>query len=185
MRIERFARIYSLLFSILLSSCSHLTRTPASFSPSKPETCAQLFKSIVKTSSENSYLEQIANLSTLSKKEKAQLDEILSAMYFIDYTDRSQTLLDAAKSKNIHALLNSELQSSYDFAWETEKKSAFRNYRKAREFIRKSNTPFKLETLKSLHGKMMDGGIEELAPAFRGQIRNYENLGTIAKSWAI
>jgi hypothetical protein len=173
----------SILLSLLLitGSCSHypahigiseVRRTPAAVL-----NCNDLIEEIL----DSSFIRAKQKFSrSLSKHynatEVARVEKNLDALLFVDYVSSIDELAQFHRlSQNI---------ASDDFSNLYGRRS-FNNYLKASKYLMQEKPEFNLATLKNVHARMMDGGIDDIPANRIGILRSEDIIGNVPASYSI
>lgn len=187
MRVSNFI----FLFIFFLSSCALWTPQHSSVSEVKPINisrfpaarslgCKELFAEIVKSNfntSKKNFDKQLRSFG-YSASDAKTVKENLDALFFIDYRDQQDLLLKMAggevniEDADIFKLYNSSYSSN----------SPFDNYVNASKYLTQSKPEINSNTLKNVHKKMMEGGIDGIDPRKIGNFRDEFIIGNIPSS---
>jgi hypothetical protein len=110
-----------------------------------------------------------------SKTEVDNIKDNLNSLLFIDYQNSFNSLLK---------IFNGKLKVSKTKIWnifDTTKKKAFANYVKSSNYLIKNKPSINMNTMKTLHRKMMEGEIDDLAEVKLGKIRDVDVIGFVYK----
>jgi len=111
----------------------------------------------------------------LSSEEIKRLSENLDGMYFVDYQHHSDELLRMAKGET--RLADSKLRLKYNENGD----KAFENFQNASVWLNSEKPPLNTQTMKKIHLKMMEGGVENLQPQYMGAMRPSQVYGNASR----
>lgn len=111
----------------------------------------------------------------LSAEEIKRLSENLDGMYFVDYQHHSDELLRMAKGET--RLADSKLRLKYNENGD----KAFENFQNASIWLNSEKPPLNTQTMKKIHLKMMEGGVENLQPQYMGTMRPSQVYGNASR----
>lgn len=116
-----------------------------------------------------------SRVARLTKEEVVAIQDNFDSMYFIDYQHHADELLKVAKSEKGFSQIT--LSTKYNEGG----KNPFTNFKNTMDWLRKENPPLNTTTMKKIHVKMMEGGIEDLRPDFMGISRSYDVYGNVSR----
>lgn len=116
-----------------------------------------------------------SKIAKYTPEEIAKIQDNFDAMYFIDYQHHSADLLKLSRGEV--KLSKIDVASTYNKPGQ----KPFDNYKATMQWLRHENPPLNTTTMKKIHVKMMEGGIEDLRPEMMGVVRPYDVYGNASR----
>ncbi|WP_413581514.1 Fic family protein [Bdellovibrio sp. HCB288] len=119
-----------------------------------------------------------ATLKKIPAERRAQVEHLLAAVEFFDYTHTAKEILPNFLDGTNKVL---DFSKMYDRWGESTEAAPYKGFLNARDnYLRKEKPPITADLLPEIHKRIMENGVEGIAPAQLGVWRNGHWMGNVA-----